>query len=423
MIAAPTSGSGKTIVSLALLRAFKKLGLDVSGAKAGPDFIDPMFHKLATGCPSCNLDPWAMNETTLRKLAYGQNCDLVVVEAMMGLFDGAADGSGSAADLSGYLDLPVVLVVDCSKQSHSIAALIKGFHEYRQDVDIAGIILNKIGSVRHENMLEKAISPLKIPVLGAIARDRNLELPERHLGLVQADEIAGIEGFIETASDLIRRSCDLGALEALAREIPPPLGQEAVTRPLGNNIAIANDLAFSFIYPHLLNEWRNSGCSIEFFSPLLDEAPSAACDAVFLPGGYPELHGAQLAAASNFKAGMHQAANYGATIYGECGGYMVLGQGIVDKAGERHAMLGLLDLETSFEKRQLNLGYRRARATDFPLGGVLNCHEFHYSTVVQENGQPLFGAEDALGETLGSCGLRQDNVMGSYLHVIHGECP
>ena len=418
LIAAPASGSGKTVLTLALLRALKGLGHRERGAKAGPDFIDPMFHEIAAGCASYNLDPWAMAPVDLSHLFHRDGNDLMVVEAMMGLFDGAADGSGSAGDLAQILGLPIVFVVDCSKQSHSLAALINGFHNHRQGVEISGIILNKVGSERHETLLREAVAPLQIPVVGAVYRHPQLELPARHLGLVQANEIEGIEAFIAEAAGLIGTSCDLDALVQLARPGQRYAQQGEKKPPLGQKIAVAKDLAFSFLYPHHLLNWRQAGAAIEFFSPLADQAPPPDCDAVYLPGGYPELHGPQLAGAVRFKQGLHEAARRGALIYGECGGYMVLGQGIVDRSGDRHQMTGLLNLETSFHTRRLNLGYRQVRSEGFRLGNPLMCHEFHYSTIVHERGEALFVAEDARGDAIGNCGLRQGNVMGSYLHVI-----
>ena len=426
MIAAPASGSGKTVLTLALLRALKDRGIDIAGAKAGPDYIDPAFHAVAAGRPSVNLDPWAMTDERLASLAGAQGADYLLAEAMMGLFDGAADGSGSAADLAVSLAMPVLLVVDAAKQSHSIAALVEGFARHRKDTDVAGVLLNKIGSDRHEALLREALKPLGLPVVGAVKRSDGLALPERHLGLVQARERTDIEGFIANAAQTIAQSCDMELLVSLFQ----PGGDRSLDGqadsgrlpPPGQKTAVAQDEAFAFCYPHMLADWRARGSEISFFSPLGDEAPAAGADAVFLPGGYPELHAGKLAAAGQFKAGMAAAAERGALIYGECGGYMVLGESLIDAAGKAHAMLGLLPLVTSFERRKLHLGYRRISAQgDFVFGKMLRGHEFHYTRAVREAGEPLFSARDALGADLGSCGLRNANVMGSYLHVIDAE--
>ncbi|MFK5978953.1 MAG: cobyrinate a,c-diamide synthase [Rhizobiaceae bacterium] len=418
-ISAPQSGSGKTLVTLALLRALKNRGVNVCAAKAGPDFIDPRFHEKALGRPSINLDPWAMKSERICELAGALDGELLIVEAMMGLFDGAADGSGSAADLARILQLPVVLVLDCTRQSHSIAALVKGFKEFRQDIVIAGVILNKIGSCRHEKLLRNALDGITVPVLGAIPRNKNLHIPERHLGLVQAGELEGFETFCESAAQIIAENCDLDALQKVGGEVSASPDQSSIRiPPLGQRIAVARDEAFSFCYPHLLNDWRGAGAELSFFSPLRDEAPDPRADAVYLPGGYPELYGEALATANIFRGGMKKLATDRKLIYGECGGYMTLGHGLVDAKGVHHEMLGLLALETSFEKRKLHLGYRRARGERFPLGEAIMAHEFHYSSILHEQGEALFKIEDALGTNLGSAGLCDGSVMGSYMHLI-----
>ncbi|MEQ8402805.1 MAG: cobyrinate a,c-diamide synthase [Roseitalea porphyridii] len=571
LVAAPHSGSGKTVVTLGLLRALRDAGHAIAPAKAGPDYIDPAFHRAASGETCVNLDPWAMRPALLRALVAGHGAGrLLVTEAMMGLYDGAADGTGSAADLAALLGLPVVFVVDASRMAQSVAALVSGYRDHRADVALAGIILNRVGSARHETMLRDALAPLGVPVLGVVPHDAALSLPSRHLGLVQAGEHEALEAFIAHAGAVMARCCDLPALAALAQHHPDPSrlatlapqdegdvgraskgqpkgsgvaqgkgsgvadiphpevrGQHhpdpsrlatlapqdegdvgraskgqpkgsGVARgegdgvadiphpevrgqhhpdpsrlaalapqdegdvgraskdegnlhlaeshgdtglapqgegyrrdaeeehpvspipPLGQRIAVARDIAFAFAYPHLLDGWRAQGAELTFFSPLGDEAPDASADAVFLPGGYPELHAGALAAADGFRAGMVAARDRGAAIYGECGGYMALGEGLVDADGARHAMLGFLPVETSFATRTRHLGYRRLD----PLAGApwpmpLTAHEFHYATVLREGpGDALFAARDARGADLGHYGRRVGTVSGSWCHVI-----
>ena len=418
LISAPGSGAGKTLITSALLRELKSRGLDISAAKAGPDYIDPGFHQNACWVASVNLDAWAMNADRLNALAINQPGDHLLVEGAMGLFDGASDGSGSAAELSKVLGIPVLLVVNAAKQSHSVAALVKGFRDHDPEVLLGGVILNQVGSPRHERLLRGALSEAGISVLGAIPRDPRLEMPERHLGLVQAQEIGKIEEFIATATGIVSDACDMDAIESAFEGMDPGTQKSGSLPPLGQRIAIAQDEAFSFIYPHVLSDWRSAGAEVSFFSPLGNEAPGDGVDAIFLPGGYPELHGGRLASAETFRDGMHAAASRGARIYGECGGYMVLGHGLVDAQGGSHKMLGLLELETSFEKRKLHLGYRRLEAVEFPLGEKLTAHEFHYSSIIKAEGDALFSVSDAEGERLGNEGLRRGAVMGSYLHVI-----
>ncbi|MFK7902100.1 MAG: cobyrinate a,c-diamide synthase [Nitratireductor sp.] len=421
MIAAPSSGSGKTVITLALLRAFKNAGINVQSAKAGPDYIDPQFHAIASKSSSINLEPWGMSEDKLKYFANAQNGELLICEAMMGLFDGGADGKGSAADLAKTLGMPVVLVIDCAKQSHSVAALVGGFVKYDEAVQVAGVILNKVGSQRHESILRDALGKINMSVFGVVYRDEKLKLPSRHLGLVQAGEQDNIEDFIEGAAQTIAQNCDMALLQQCAaplfNSVDTPA--ELFTAPLGKHIAIAKDEAFSFIYPHLILEWEKQGAHISYFSPLADEAPNENADAIYLPGGYPELHAQKLQDATQFHSAMHTAKARGVLIYGECGGYMVLGESIIDATGKAHKMLGLLNLQTSFEKRKLHLGYRRLEALDsFVMGQKLAAHEFHYTVAIKEEGTPLFNAKDALGIDVGNVGLRADNVMGSYMHII-----
>ena len=422
ILAAPQSGSGKTTITLGLLRALQRRGVDVAPAKAGPDFIDPAFHQAACGTESVNLDPWAMRSELLQNHS-SQPDKFLLIEAMMGLFDGAADGTGSAADLARILDLPVVLVVDVAKQSHSIAALVAGFRDHRAEVRVSGVILNKIGSPRHEAMMRDALETISMPVLGAIMRDTALELPSRHLGLVQAREHSNLNGFIDQVADIVEAGIDIDALRKLGGMGAAPQGKPTTILPIGQRIAVAQDEAFAFSYPHLLQNWRDAGVELSFFSPLTDEAPADDCDGVYLPGGYPELHAGKISASERFIDGLSKAQNRGACIYGECGGYMVLGEGLVDAEGNRHKMANLLPLTTSFATRKLHLGYRNAKLIEEgPLGAngsQFTTHEFHYSTVLDEGDAPrLFSIQDARGERFADTGLRVGRVMGSYMHLI-----
>lgn len=423
LIAAPASGSGKTTVTLGLARALADAGVPLVSGKAGPDYIDPAFHAAASRRACLNYDPWAMRPELIRANAAMQAGagDFLLVEAMMGLFDGAADGTGSPADLAATLGLPVVLVVDCSRLSQSVAAMVKGYTDFRSDIRVAGVILNKVGSPKHEMMLRGALDASGIEIFGVLERDAGLALPERHLGLVQAAEHGGLEAFIARAAEAVAARCNIDRLLAVAaRHALPPMPAISLLPPLGQRIAIARDTAFTFAYEHLLLGWRAAGASLSFFSPLADEAPAADADAVYLPGGYPELHAETLANAGRFRLGMQEAARRNARIYGECGGYMTLGEGLVAADGSRHGMLGLLPLVTSFAERRRHLGYRRVA----PLAGSgfsqsMTAHEFHYSTVAHEGeADRLFTVTDAMGEDLGTAGLRRGAVSGSYMHLI-----
>jgi cobyrinic acid a,c-diamide synthase len=422
IIAAPCSGSGKTVVTLALLRALALSGVSVASAKVGPDYIDPRFHAAATGRACYNLDQWAMRTETLSHHLHtlSDGSKLIVIEGVMGLFDGPEAGRGSTADLAIALDLPVILVVDCSHQAQSIAALVSGFAGFKPQLNLAGVILNRVSSPRHVHLLSQALAEIGVSVIGAVPRVDNLTLPWRHLGLVQADEHPELDDFLNGAAGILRDSIDLGKLQAMARPIAPSAATGTPLAPLGQRIAIASDPAFGFTYPHLVAGWRDQGAEILSFSPLADEAPDETADAVFLPGGYPELHGPTLSTAAEFLSGLRNAARRGALIYGECGGYMVLGDYIIDKNGEHHAMSGLLPLGTSFASRKLHLGYRRLRhASPLPFPADLTGHEFHFSTIdTAGDAPPLFEAADTTGNALTPVGMALGNVMGSYAHVI-----
>lgn len=419
VIAAPHSGAGKTVITLALLRALSRTGIGVDSRKIGPDYIDPAFHTAASGRACVNLDPWAMRPSLVRQLA-GSASELTLVEGVMGLFDGALDGSGSSADLAASLGLPVVLVVDASKQSSSVGALVFGFANFRADVQIAGVIFNKVGSARHEKLLRAALEPLGIVCLGAVYRHDDLVLPSRHLGLVQAGEHGDLDGFLDRAGALVAVQVDLKKLAAMAVPIVGKAdGSVAGLAPLGQRIAVARDGCFAFFYDHILSAWQGLGAQVLPFSPLANEGPSPDCDGVYLPGGYPELQAGKLAAAGKFFAGLRDAAQRDALIYGECGGYMVLGRALVDGEGVRHEMAGLLPHVTSMKDKVRHLGYRvLTHKSRLPFAPELRGHEFHYSTQIEGAGEALFDASDALGEVLPAMGLARNNVMGSYAHVI-----
>ena len=429
IIAAPASGSGKTLVTLALLRCLRERGLAAASIKVGPDYIDPAFHTAASGRPCLNLDAWAMRPETLAALAAraAAGAELVIGEGVMGLFDGASDGSGSTAEVALLTGWPVVLVVDAKGMAASAAALVHGFTDYRPEVPVAGVIFNRVGGARHAALLAEACAPLGLPVLGALPQAPELSLPDRHLGLVQAAEHPELDAFLTRAAGFAERHLDIDALIASAK--PCRLGPETfapVLPPLGQRIAVAADTAFAFAYPFVLDGWRAAGAEIAAFSPLGDEAPDPAADAVYLPGGYPELHAARLAANARFLEGLRAAAARGAVVYGECGGYMTLGQGLVDADGRRHALAGLLPVETSFSERGLHLGYREAELVASgplgPAGARFRGHEFHFAQLVAGEGEaPLFRCRDARGAEIGALGGRAGTAMGSFLHLVDAE--
>jgi cobyrinic acid a,c-diamide synthase len=429
IIAAPHSGAGKTTVTLAILAALKRRGVAVRAAKAGPDYIDPAFHSAAVGSPSINLDSWAMPPALLDAMAAqaSAGAEIFVIEGVMGLFDGsnAAPGRrGATADLAAHFKLPVVLVLDVSRQAQSAAAIVRGFATHDPAVRIAGVILNRVASEKHRALVADAITALGIPVLGAASRDATLMLPERHLGLVQAGEHPDLHLLFDRLATMAERHVDLDGLIAAAAA-PLSLAVAPTTAavpPPGQRIALAHDRAFSFVYPHLLAAWRDAGAEILPFSPLADEPPSANADCCWLPGGYPELHADALAAAQNFRDGLQCFAET-RPVHGECGGYMVLGQSLEDADGRHHAMTALLGHTTSFAKRKLHLGYRTARLLSDSIlgrsGTIVRGHEFHYASLTSAGDDEAFAElRDGEDRALGNAGGRRGNVTGTFFHAI-----
>jgi cobyrinic acid a,c-diamide synthase len=473
-------------VTLALLAALKRRGINVKAGKIGPDYIDPAFHAAATGQEGFNIDTWVMPVSMVSQMleTAGSDADLMILEGAMGLFDGvpSQEGiAGSAADVAARFGIPVLLVADVSGQSQSAAALVHGFAHLDPHVRISGVVINKVGSARHRLLVEDAVARTGIPVVGAVMRNDKLVLPERHLGLVQAREHAGLDALLNALADMAENTLDLEAIVRCAAApdlrswIPtltlpfpregdsvepaatvfPPLGKgrvrvgihdenelkkgrnkkgayntllrrgvshHKILPPPGQRIALARDDAFNFIYAHILAQWRQQGAEIHMFSPLNDEAPPEDCDACWLPGGYPELHAAKIAQASLFLNGLRRFSQ-ARGVHGECGGYMVLGEYLEDASGTRHAMAGLLSHATSFAKRKLHLGYRQAvLARNCVLGKAgdsVRGHEFHYAAVSDEGTDtPLITLKDAQGNDLGGAGGMRGHVSGTFFHVM-----
>jgi cobyrinic acid a,c-diamide synthase len=429
LIAAPRSGAGKTTLTAGLIAAFARRGLRVRAAKCGPDYIDPAFHAAASGAPCLNLDSWAMPPAllaaTLQEAA--ADADLLLIESAVGLFDGAPGAvpcRGSAAEIALAFNLPVLLVLDVGGQAQSAAAMAHGFATFDPRLDLTGVVLNRVGSARHRASIEQVMAPLGISVLGALPREESVHLPERHLGLKQAREHDDVGAYLYALADLVTRHCDLAAILKLARPLAVMAAPMTALSPPGQRIALAEDAAFTFVYPHLVSGWRRAGAEVVPFSPLADEPPPEACDSCWLPGGYPELHAGKLAQAARFKSGL---ARFAASrpVHGECGGYMVLGEGLEDAGGVTHLMAGLLSHATSFAARRLHLGYRSARLLGpcalGPAGTELRGHEFHYASLVAPGRDDSLAALfDAEGNALGPMGGRRGHVSGSFFHVIAG---
>lgn len=426
IISAPNSGSGKTIFTLALLRALNDSGIKVQPFKNGPDYIDPMFHKIAANRNSYNLDTWGMDANQLNQIiSISTGADLIVSEGSMGLFDGVLikgrTGNGATSDLSEKFGWPIILVINVSGQAQSAAASALGFMNYNKNLNFAGVILNFVSSKRHENLISDGMRKVGINILGSIPRQKELVLPERHLGLVQANEIQDIETKIQNYSHLIKDNIDLQKIVECAgfknfKKLKPK-----DNNPPAQRIAIAKDKAFSFIYPHLIDNWKKAGAEITSFSPLNNEIPDKNSELIWLPGGYPELYAKEISNADKTIKSIH---NYSKTkkIHGECGGYMVLGKYLIDKDGKKFKMFDLLGLVTSFKKRKLNLGYRMAKLRKENIhhskNKIIYGHEFHYTSIIDQPDQPLYEVYDATQNIVNETGSIKENVSGTFFHYL-----
>ena len=424
LISAPSSGTGKTTVMLGLLRALAEDGLTVQPFKSGPDYIDPAFHRAAARRPAFNIDTWAMPRSLIGGISeQSLGADIIVAEGSMGLYDGVATrgetGFGSSAETALKMGWPVVLVIDVGGQAQSAAATALGFKAYNPNLPFAGVILNRCASARHERLARLGMDQAGISVLGVLPRRGDLTLPERHLGLIQAVEHPDLEQAIQGYAAFLRAHVDLNAIKAAARAGPTTTG--ALPKPPAQRIALAQDAAFSFTYPHILTGWRNAGAEILPFSPLADTPPAVDADLVWLPGGYPELHAGRLAANTAYLNGLRRHAR-SKPVHGECGGYMALGEALIDKEGTRHQMAGLLGLVTSYEKRKFHLGYRQATLQapmpGFGQGARLRGHEFHYSTILEEPDAPLALVGDADGNPVPETGSIRGHTTGTFFHLI-----
>jgi cobyrinic acid a,c-diamide synthase len=445
IIAAPASGNGKTTITLALLAALRRRGLEVAPFKVGPDFIDPGHHAAASGRASHNLDTWMCGPAGVTR-TFSSGCagaEVAVVEGVMGLFDGAAGGSeeGSTAAVAKFLSAPVILVIDAKGQARSVAALIKGFSEFDPALDVAGIILNRVASPRHAEILRAAHAsvPGLPPLLGVLSREPQVALPERYLGLVTAEAAPENAVFYERLAEWFEAGVDverLLSLPPLAKggrggfindEIPlnPPLEKgEGKVR-----IAVARDEAFSFCYPENLELLEAAGAEIEFFSPLRNTHLPAGISGIYLPGGYPELYAPQLAANLNLLQSIRAAASAGMPIYAECGGLIYLSGGMTGTTTNHfQPFVALFPARARMLPQRKALGYRqvtfRFDTILGPAGTVARGHEFHYSEVVIAPEVPRsYAVSRADGQVLEDEGYVLNNVLASYVHLHFASHP
>lgn len=426
IIAAPASGSGKTTVATGLMGALRRAGHRVAPFKVGPDFIDPGYHALATGLPGRNLDPVMLGESLIGPLyRHGTaGADIGVVEGVMGLFDGriSEDGvgpaRGSTAHVAGLLGAPVVLVVDARGQSHSIAALLHGFSTYDTSIRLAGVILNRVGSPRHEQVLRQACEHAGVPVLGAIPRTAELEVPSRHLGLVTAIEFGALaERAVAAMTDLVAEHVDIATVVAAAASnvgAPAWSPEVGAARPAGVTVALAAGRAFSFGYAEHRELLTAAGADVVDFDPLVDALPEGTA-AMVIPGGFPEQFTAELSANQTVRGQIRELAAAGAPVHAECAGLTYL---VDDLDGV--PMCGVLAGSARFTQR-LTLGYRDAVAvTESPLhtvGERVSGHEFHRTAVTFGREYPTAWAFGATAGRRAADGVVHGGVHAGYLHT------
>lgn len=431
VIAGVTSGVGKTTVVAGVIGALRRRGLTVQPFKAGPDYIDPTYHTLAAGAPCRNLDTWLLPPDAVLELAHraASGKDLVIVEGVMGLYDGrfATSEEGSTAQLAKLLGLPVVLVVDASKVARSIAATVLGFQRYDPDLRLAGVILNGVGTPGHLRICEEAIAQASgLPVLGHLPTRPDLKLPERHLGLSPTVEEATSEGFLARLAGQVETSVDLNALLAKSAPLRAPSGAPSLFPthrvPPVARLAVAMDKAFSFYYQDsfdLLEAW---GAEAVPFSPLEDASLPEAAGGVYIGGGFPELYAEQLSRNTPMMRSLRQAAASGIPIYAECGGLMYLGKSIVDFEGREHPMVGLIPAVSRMKGTRLTLGYRTVKAlSDGPLlrkGEAVRGHEFHWSVLDGDSGTSA--AYEVVDQAGRREGFRCGSVLATYVHLHLG---
>ena len=429
VIAATQSGSGKTTIATGLLSALREQGIAVQSFKVGPDYIAPGYHTMASGRPAHNLDSWLVPEQVLPELFTRtmEGSDIAVIEGVMGLYDGGREGVSSTAAIAKLLKAPVVLVLDAKSMGASAAAIACGFRDYDPKVNLAGVILNRLGSATHEEMIRRAMKDAGIRVLGALRRDDSLKMPERHLGLVPVAENEGERQAIEAMGTAVAKSLDIEAilhLACLAPELEVVMPERKM-QPRCCRFGIARDEAFSFYYTASLAILAHCGAELVPFSPLHDaELPEV--DGLFIGGGFPEMFAEQLEANASMCASIKKAAENGMPIYAECGGYMYLLQSLKDFLGREHAMCGALPGRAAMTDKLQMVGYVEAELLEDTVlgkaGTKLRGHEFHFSEDEVEGKRPLRFERLRTGECY-EAGESRRNVLGSYLHLHFAGCP
>lgn len=433
VIAGERSGVGKTTVTLALLAALRRRSQNVQSFKVGPDYIDPMFHRHVTGRACRNLDPVLTSELYVQQCfdKNTQDAEYALIEGVMGLFDGASgsDDFASTAHVSRLLNLPVLLILNCSSLARSIAAIAHGYRSFDPRVQVAGVVLNRVGSDRHLELLTAALEPLNLPILGVLRRQEEITIPDRHLGLVPSGELQNLQPVLDRLADLGETCFDWEKLSPLLKCAQPASVSESKSLSLKSKIrlAIAQDSAFNFYYTDNLEILEHLGAEILPWSPLTDSHLPEGAQGLYFGGGFPEVFAAELVANQSARLAVKAAIQAGMPTYAECGGLMYLCEQIVDFSEQTYPMVGIFPTTARMGNR-LTLGYRQATVLrNTPLverGDRLWGHEFHRSTLAQESPQPLFNLQGYNSQiALKSEGWHRYQVHASYTHLHFGARP
>lgn len=433
LIAGTASGVGKTSIATGLMGALRRSGLKVQPFKAGPDYIDPGYHSSATGKVSRNLDTWMLSANSVLELfnRAARGSDIAVIEGVMGLYDGrtATNDEGSTAELAKLLKVPVLLVVDSRKGARSLAAIVKGYRDFDPGVNLAGVILNGIGSDRHLDLCKEAIEHYTgIPVVGHLPRRSDLALPERHLGLVPTAERPPGDEFLEMLISQCRSTLDIPAILRISGQAAVPGIEPSLFPPVKaseiTKIGVARDRTFSFYYKDsldLLEEW---GAGIVDFSPLSDLKVPDGISGLYIGGGFPEIYAAELASNTAMIGSIRAAAQSGMPIYAECGGLMYLCESMLDLEGKEHRMANVIPVRVRIDTPRLSLGYRTVRALEDSAlllrGETVRGHEFHWSVLCEASkGMNAYEVADTGSRE----GFHIGNTLASYIHLHMAAAP
>ena len=428
VIAATHSGAGKTTITCGIISALRKRGLKVQSYKVGPDYIDTGFHEIAAGRPAKNLDSWLVGKDKLEEIFYNSigDADIAIIEGVMGLYDGGRGGISSTAEIAKILNAPVILVIDAKSAGISVAATALGFREFDKNLNVAGVILNRIGSDSHEKMIVDALNKINIKSFGAIRRNEEIILPSRHLGLIQATE-NNFADVLDKISEKISAQIYLDEILNLAEKFSE---SKKIYSLIPNNyslkIGVAKDEAFSFYYDQSLRELEKLGAEIIFFSPLHDENLPKV-DGIIFGGGYPELFAAQLEGNKKIRSEIKRAAENNLPIYAECGGYMYLMNFLTDFEGKIFEMCGIIPTQAIMTEKLQMVGYVDATIKkDCILGKVgekIHAHEFHFSKEVGNLTENIFSCEKLRTGEKYFAGYADKNIVASYLHIHFAGCP